>query len=911
MGQLLGRQVFLERVRTNPFALSIKIDGFRIQDSDGSDLLSWNHLYVNTELWPLLKKRLDFKAIDLDQPRFRVSMGKGGRLNFSDILERFSKDPKPNPSQDPPMVLTVGHFRVGQAQLSFTDHSLPQPFSSTLGPITIDLKHFTTEHDARSPYLLQGRTETGEGFTWSGKMGTEPLKASGTLELSGLRLLKYAPYYQDQVAFRLASGMATVKASYDFEWSESRHVMRIMDGSLALSDLALHEKDRNDPSVRLPAVEATGIQTDLLQSRTDVDSLTIKDGNVRVRKDPDGRLNLETMFIRIPDPNKPKTDEFKIHVKAIGLRNLGIKYEDLASTRPVSLTMDQIDATLRDFNLDPVHRSSLELAMRIGEKGTLQARGALAPFKTDGELDIKLDGLDLTPLDAYLDSVADARFSRGTLDLDGRIKFAFEGRKDDGMAYQGDLQISDFEVRDAIQNEPFLRWKRLRLVGTNYASQRPSLSLKRVEWTQPEARLVMAKDGNSNVARAFRLTPTGPAGAAVPPTPSQGPEPILRIARLGITGGRLSFIDRSVEPNAALLLSEMEGVYSGLSTEAEEATQADFKGKAGGFAPITIKGKAMPLRHDKDTDVSIKVIGADLTDFSPYTGKYLGYTTRQGKMDIDARVRIQDRKLNIEDKVRLDRWYLGDKVESPDATQLPVKLGLAILRDRKGLIELEIPVDGSLDDPDIHYGKMVWKAILNVFGKIITSPFTLLSNVFGSGNEDLSFIAFAPGASAIPASEHTKLETMVKALTERPELRLEIEATADAQDSAVLKRHGLETVLKRLKWNAKKVKSPITPEEETIEPGEREQWVRTAYDAAFPPPKGVKIEPPPVAEMELRLLDTIPIGTNELRALEDARNRASLTALLQNGQVAPDRIFVVQGSEAARAGGPKAHFTIK
>ncbi|HWQ07812.1 MAG TPA: DUF748 domain-containing protein, partial [Holophaga sp.] len=439
-------------------------------------------------------------------------------------------------------------------------------------------------------------------------------------------------------------------------------------------------------------------------------------------------------------------------------------------------------------------------------------------------------------------------------------------------------------------------------------SQRPSVSIKGVEWTDPEGRLVMAQNGVSNVARAMQVQTRGPVASAVPPTP--GPQPLVRIARMHIAGGRLSFIDRTVTPNAALLLSELEGVYTGLSTEAEQATQADFKGKAGGIAPITIQGKAMPLMHDKDTDVSIKIVGAELTDFSPYTGKYLGYTTREGKLHVDARVQIKDRKLDIQDKVILDRMYLGDKVDSPDATHLPVKLALAILRDRKGAIELEVPIDGSLDDPDIHYGKMVWKAIFNVLGKIITSPFTLLSKMFGGG-EDLSAIAFQPGASLIDPTAQKKLETLAKALAERPELHLELEGTTGPADALVFRQRGLEKELRQLKWNARKVKTPATPDEEVIDPFEREQWMRAAFDKAFPPPKGAKPEPPPLSEVEQRLLEAIAVDPNDLRALAKARNQASMAVLLQGGQVDASRVFEVQGGEAAKAGGAMVYFALK
>ncbi len=359
------------------------------------------------------------------------------------------------------------------------------------------------------------------------------------------------------------------------------------------------------------------------------------------------------------------------------------------------------------------------------------------------------------------------------------------------LTFLGGGSVQGLEVRGALRGEPFLRWKRLQVSGADLRTAPFTVTIKAVDWTDPEGRVVVQPDGSTNVARALRLEPAGkpasPAAAVLPATPAAAPD--LGIARLGITGGRLSFIDRSVQPNAALVLSDLEGSYLGLSSRPDAASKVDFRGKAGGLAPITITGHAMPLRSDLDTAVVLKIQGADLTDFTPYTGKYLGYTVQKGKLNVDARLRIDHRNLKAENAVKLDQFYLGEKVASPEATGLPVKLGLAILRDRRGVIAFDLPIEGSLDDPDIKYGKLVWKAVFGLLGKIATSPFTLLGKLFGGDAGDLSSLAFAPGSSALDATATPKLQALAKALQERPELRLDAEGGVDAdQDGAALRK---------------------------------------------------------------------------------------------------------------------------
>jgi hypothetical protein len=418
---------------------------------------------------------------------------------------------------------------------------------------------------------------------------------------------------------------------------------------------------------------------------------------------------------------------------------------------------------------------------------------------------------------------------------------------------------------------------------------------------------VVQPGGSTNVARALRLNPAGkpaPVTASVlPATPASAAD--ISIAKVEITGGRLGLIDRSVQPNAALVLSDLEGSYLGLSSHPETASKVSFRGRAGGLAPITITGHAMPLRQDLDTDVALKILGADLTDFTPYTGKYLGYTVQKGKLDVDAHLRIDHRNLKVDSAVKLDQFYLGEKVASPEATHLPVKLGLAILRDRKGVIAFNLPVEGSLDDPNIKYGQLVWKAVFGLLGKIATSPFALIGSLFPSSPGDLSTLAFAPGATTLDATATAKLQALAKALLERPELRLEAEGATDADvDGAVLRKAALEALLHRTRSAALKV-----PPDAALPAAERDRWIGAAFEAAFPAPKDIKsAPPPPPAEMEQRLLGSLQADPAGLAQLADARAKAVLAWLLDTAKADPERVFQVRSGQAK---GAAVVFTLK
>ncbi len=908
--QALKRPVTVANLRFNPCTFGATIEGLRVAEPGGGDWITLRRIYVDYDVWRLLTRTVGFSTVEVEGLTFRTALDAQGRLNFQDLLEGDAKVEEKAPAKEPSWVLDVRRFALREGRVEFQDRSGAAPFQTVVGPITFTLEGLRTELGHRSGVALEAWTEAREHLVWKGDLGFQPFASKGSLLIENVSLPKYRPYEQEQVATEIRSGTAALRSQYRIEWGKSHHVLELSELALTLKDLKLAEHGVAEPAVELPLLEIRNGKLDVLAASMEVGSISAELGVVRIQNSKEKGLNLGRLFA----PTRPKVkkeDEkpFRLLIKDFALKGFRLGFEDLGQARPVKVEATDLNLHWQNFSLDPTASSKTELDLKLGA-GSLKMEGTLAPFRNTGDLSLKAEALDLAPWDPYLDSALDLRIASGKLGLDGRVRYAFEGRKADGLRFLGGASVQGLEVRDSARNEAFLRWKRLQIAGADLRTAPLTVAIQAVDWTEPEGRLVVQPDGSTNVALALRLEqgpkPAPVTAAVLPATPATAPD--ITITRLSISGGKLSFIDRSVQPNAALVLSDMEGSYLGLSNRPEVTSKVDFRGRAGGLAPITITGHAMPLRNDLDTDVALKIQGADLTDFTPYTGKYLGYTVQKGKLNVDARLRIDHRNLKAENAVKLDQFYLGEKVESPDATGLPVKLGLAILRDRKGVIAFDLPVEGSLDDPDVKYGKLVWKAIFGLLGKIATSPFTLIGKLFGGEAGDLSSLAFAPGASALDPAAITKLQALAKAQQERPELRLEAEGAADAdQDGAVLRKGALEALLRQTRRSGLKL-----TEDAPLPTAERERWLRAAFEAAFPPPKEAKdakpVPPPPPAEMEQRLLGSLKVDPADLAQLADARAKAVLAWLLDTAKADPQRVFQVRTGQAK---GAMVAFTLK
>ena len=904
--RFLKRPVTVAKLRFNPLTLATTVEGLRIAEPRGGDWVTLRRLYVNYEAWALLRHTISLAEVEVEGLVVRAGLDAKGRLNFQDLLEGDASKPD-EPASASAWIFEVARFQLSEGRLEFTDRTLTPTYQRVLGPLSFRMDGLRTELNHHSGFTLEAWTEAREHLLWKGELGFQPLASKGSVLMENLDLPRYRPYAEEELASEVRSGKASLRAQYRFEWGKGKRVVELSDLGLSLKQLKVAEPGVAEPALDLPSLEVQGVQMDLLAPSVEVGSILVDQGAVRMLRSETGTLNLIRMLAP-PHPRIPKADAkpLQLLIRDLRLQGLRLAFEDQVPARPVQVAATEVNLHLQGFSLDPAAPTRAALDLKVGG-GSLKLEGTLHALKPAGDLLLKAEGLALESFDPYLDGALALRVASGSLGAEGRLRFAFEGRRTDGLTYQGALAVQQLEVRDAAQNEPFLRWKQLRLAGLDLRTAPLALAIQTVAWTEPEGRLVLQPDGRTNVALALRLEegakPAPVTASAVPATPAAAPD--LRIQKVAITGGRLSFIDRSVQPNAALVLSDLEGAYLGLSSRPDAASQVAFRGRAGGLAPITITGHAMPLRHDLDTDVTLKIQGADLTDFTPYTGKYLGYTVQKGKLDVDARLRIDHRNLKAENAVKLDQFYLGEKVESPDATGLPVKFGLAILRDRRGVIAFDLPIEGSLDDPDVKYGKLVWKAIFGLLGKIATSPFTLIGSLFGGDAGDLSSVAFAPGSSGLEPAATARLQVLGKALQERPSLRLEAEGAVDAdQDGAVLRRTALEVLLRRTRARALKL-----AEEGPVPPSERGRWLHAAFEVAFPPVKGAPATPPPPpAELEQRLLGTLAPDPAELTQLADRRAKAVLAWLLDNAKADPERVFQVRTGQAK---GAAVAFTLK
>jgi hypothetical protein len=623
-----------------------------------------------------------------------------------------------------------------------------------------------------------------------------------------------------------------------------------------------------------------------------------------------------------PAAAAPAGAPYLVSVRRFAVKNWSARVQDRSRAQPLITTIAALEFAAQDFSTAPAARSKVSLKATINQGGRLALDGsvALAPFATDLALD--LNNLDLLPLQPYVTGYVNLRLTQAALSSKSHLQLSSGADGALGGSFKGDVSLNRLATVDKASANDFLSWKSLSFDGMDVRLKPFSLNIARVGLTDFFARVIIDPSGRINVQDVLRsqanqdqsLTEAGvraqsAAGArgarppaAVPPAPSDAaPLAPIRIGKLALSGGRVRFTDNFIKPNYSADLNNLGGTVAGLSSDAASNASVDLHGAVNG-APLSIAGNVNPFKRDLSLDLKAQVQGMELAALSTYADRYVGYGIEKGKLSFEVEYRLDHRQLSADNRLVLDQLTFGSESSNPQATRLPVRLAVALLSDRNGVIDIHVPVGGSLDDPQFSIGGIVVQVIGNAITKAVTAPFAMLGSLFGGG-EELSTVDFEAGRAQLPAAATGRLTTLARALTERPGLKLDITGRYDsAADGAALKRIAIERKVTALKTKDLLAHGTALPDGGVVVGKDEYPALLTrAYkDETFAKPRnalGLQ-KSLPVADMEQLMLANVQVGPDDLLALGNRRAQAARDWLAGSGQLPPARLFIVTAKPA-------------
>ncbi|MBE2214658.1 MAG: DUF748 domain-containing protein [Opitutaceae bacterium] len=801
----LDREVKVERVRMNPLSWTLSVHGLHVIDRDGADLASWKQIYINADpLTSLFKLEWHLSEFRLVEPRKRIVIDEKGVANVADLITKYTQPARTGDEAASSGGLpkaTVDEVRIERWALEFTDRSRRTPFHTVVGPMTFTLDGFTTRPDASSPYTFAGSTDTAESFSWSGRLSASPIGSSGHIEFVGFSIPKHMPFAEHLFPGAVKTGKVSFKGDYRIALGASP-VIQLENATVAVDELSVAEKDSPAALVKVGHCEVNIARADALQRTAEISKITLDGLEVYATREPGGAIDiLRLLPATAPDAAAPAAAAAgpaadtgpapTAHIAQIAVTNGRISIVDRSNSRTARLLLDQVTLTATDAGTDLDREVGLEMSARWNERGTLSASGTVRPLPTAARLRVKGAQIDLAALDPLVEPFADVRIKSGDAWFDGTVEASLPSSGKPALSWQGDFGLDSLAVCEGRGMSDLAGWKRLAFTGTTFQLDPLAVSAREIALVEPTANIALAEDGSINVLAVLRSEGAGPtaapaaetAGGAAAPTKTserlaaathQKLDFDARIEAITLSGARVKVADHSFKPGFATELRDFGGSIRGLSSENLARAEVDLSGTLDGVAPLRVSGQINPLADDQYSDVTILFSNIDLLMFSPYSGRFVGQKIQKGKLRVDVAYKLSQRDLSGENKIVFDQFYLGEKVPSEEALKLPIGLALALLRDRNGQINIDVPVRGNLDDPDFKYGRVVWRTIGNIVVKAATSPFNMLGGLFGGKDLDLSYVDFASGSAALGEQATKKIEVLTKALFERPALRLEL-----------------------------------------------------------------------------------------------------------------------------------------
>ncbi|MEA5114545.1 MAG: DUF748 domain-containing protein [Geobacteraceae bacterium] len=822
---------------------------------------------------------------------------------------------KPAEGEPAKLQLNAALIKSMGGKVHFRDRVPRRGFQADLDRIDLTVKNFSTEKDRKSLLDLFIHSARDESVTLKGDLAVNPPAAALQLDVKSIDLASYYPYLADSLSSPVTGKLdAMSKIGYSGESG-----FALSEGTLTGRNFGA--KFTGKDGVRLTEVAVKGIGYSVKQQQARVESVLFKSGDIRLSLDEKGRLTPQAFLrVRLEEKKKKtrapqKGKAFSYQVKRVEGSGLNVAFTDRTREGDPSFALRQVRFSMENLSEKLATPVPFALSASYGRKGGIAAKGRFSPSPLRLKSAVSLNRIPLNDFDAYLPDNLAVSIVRGALDTRMNIELARTGKKMTGT-FAGSLGIRSFYCLDTREDEDLLKWERLQVESVRGAIDPFRLNVGNVSLTNFYSRVVVTKNGTLNLQNLMEREEAPPPGKA--PAAAQAPAKVaaapaakqataagkgaISIGTITLQGGTMVFSDEHLKTPFTTTFYNLGGRVGGLTSLEDRPASVDLRGNLENHSPLVITGSINPLRDNLFLDVTIDFKDIDLAAATPYSGTYLGYVIEKGKLFLGLKYHIENKNLTSENKIFLDQFTFGKQVESDKATKLPVRLAVALLKDSKGEIHLDLPVTGRTDDPQFSVWRLVFQVLRNLLVKAATSPFRLLQAAFG-GKGDFSSVAFSPGSTVLSAAEQEKLGRLSQAVKDRPALQVEVTGYVDKdkdpegyRGELLASKMRTEKFLKLLK--EKKIRSTDSPDTVKILPEEYSTYLKAVYrKEKFSKPRNLigLVKDLPDSEMKKLIFTHTVVGENELRSLAEARAAVVRAYLVDKGKVEQERVFLKRG----------------
>ncbi|EJN29365.1 hypothetical protein involved in outer membrane biogenesis [Pseudomonas sp. GM78] len=928
----------LQRIELNPFSLEVTLWGLNIGEP-GKEQVGFERLYANLQLDSLWTKALHLSDIELEKSKTEVLFAKDGKLNLIGLFKLPTSEPTPADPDAKPFPLRIDRIKLVDGSLHFQDARPSEPIEFLYDKLDFELKNLSTLPEDSADMTLVAIGPHGGQIDWTGNFSLIPLASEGKLKITDGKMKAFWPYVRDAVPLDLESGVISLSTDYKLSLAKQTELL-LNNVAVSIAPFAIKAPDGRSLA-KLERLDISETTVDLAKQQVVVGKIRSHKLETWAALEADGQLDWQKLFASQPSkpaakanaepPSTPAAADspkpepaapgkpWQVLLNDVQLRDYKVHLVDRKAQPAVELELSPLNLDLQKFDSLNGSPFALKLDTGVGKQGRLTADGEVNLAPVSARLNVQTKDIDLRVAQSYISPFIRLELRSGMLGSDLAVNL--KSTEPLALSVTGRAQVDQLHTLDTLKTRDFLKWQRLVVEGLNY-QHGDSVSIDKINLLQPYARLMINDDRTTNIDDLLIPQPADTGAGAKPvaakpaaakPAASKDKPLGIHIGGIAINDGSANFADFSLTPNFATAIQQLNGTIGTIDSRQAKPASVDIKGKVDRYAPVTIKGAVNPFDPMASLDIATSFKRVELTTLTPYSGKFAGYRIRKGRLNLDLHYVIVKGQLKAENKVVVEQLQLGEKVDSPDAVSLPLKLAIALLKDVDGKISIELPVSGDLNNPQFSVMPIVWQTLRNLIVKAAAAPFKLIGGlVAGGGSQDLGTVAFAPGSSELNKDAEAALVKLSQALKERPALRLEIEGTAaKSSDGPLIAEQRLEreyqyNYYKMLQRRGDKVPAKAALLE--VPDSEKGPLLEGIYRTRL------KVQPPAewkdlgkeerTAKMRADVIQYWSSSEVLLRELGQERASSIKDYLVDKGQLADDRVYFIdaQLGEAEKDG---------
>jgi uncharacterized protein involved in outer membrane biogenesis len=916
----LHREVTVREVWFNPFTLELNLTELRILDRDRQPLFSLDRLHLEIALSGIFKRAWRLRELRIDRPSVELRILRDGKPSVADLLTGDNNSaPLPR--------LIIDRFAIRDGKFDFIDESATPPVAVSLAPVNAEVRDLVTLPEQRGEHALSIAFATGStksSIRMIGQQTISPFGLFGRIEARNIAIAPLAERLAPDAPILLRRGQVDVSVDYVLRHRKAGGFrLEATQGELTATSLALSPRGQSAEQLVIPRLEVRDARIAFPVRRVEIGSVRIIEPRGSMGWDTQGRLNWTSQsgapqYQQPSSVQPPVAARWSVQLGKTTIERGALHIEDQQTATPVRLDLDGMTIEATGISNSARAPIVLSAAANANGPGHISLRGTLVPSPFSLDCQSSLAAIELTPFRPYADSIRGLTLAGGSLSFDGRMLFSSQ----QPYLIEGSGVVSGLEFLDA-NNQRLLGCRTATLHQLRLDGSSSRFRIRAVDVDGMYANVEIDKQKNLN------LSAIGSSSDA-----REAKKGSFDIGLINIRNGTIDYRDDSLVLPFATAISSTNGKISDYSTTSSAASTIRLAGDVADHGSMKAEGTMHAADPFAGTDLSMRFKSIPMPRLTPYFAEFAGYEIERGTLDLDLHYRIVDRNLAGDHRVVATDLTLGKKIGGTKAG-FAVRLAVALLKDRNGLIALQVPIEGNVDSPEFNYRAVFWQAVKTILGNVAKSPFRALGRSMGIDGEDLELVSFDPGTATFIPSEGQKLRKIAGELAVRPELTLEIEGRFDPElDAEEMRKAKLESLI-AARREAPKTGATEPPSLETIlemlysetfSPErlaqERAKFTTAPTSPQPEPPKserGRKAGPPPAAaavaaapsfdgddfydEIRRQLVAAQTISSDELRALGRARAAVIASALTSSGTLQVTRLKSLEPTEAKRKPG--------